>query len=572
MLFLLSLFPAMFAGSFTTEADELEAEGISETGTPGDDEINGTDGDDDLFGGLGADTMTGNGGDDLMQGQGGNDVMVGNDGDDLMQGRGADDTVQGFSGDDWVDGNDGNDFVRGGQGNDVAIGGAGEDAVFGRDGNDFVVGGSLTDGPLSNAQLDALRDGAELGDVIPDFGMGDAQFVDDGEADSVDGGGGNDVLLFGAGDTAAGGIGTDIFTVFGAAAGDDAGVAVIEDYNTSENDSISVFFDENVDLDAQAVTVTEDGADAIISVGGEELARVVGAAGELSAGDVSLTQPIELPIIGTQGDDEIEPGPGDDSVDAGDGQDTILGGAGDDTLNGDGDADIIQGQAGFDRISGNADDDLIQGRGGDDTVSGNQGFDWVDGNDGDDKVNGGLQGDTVIGGTGADLLSGGEGNDVVVGGEVLADPLTTEALAAIRDGEELDDATPDVAIGATITLTDDAAADTLDGGNGSDILLFGAGDTATGGQGTDSFGIIGTSTSDALAVITDYNAAEDTIFILDPSATGAFDIQVNTQGSDAQVLLNGKAIATVTGAAGTLTAADITISAALDTAVIDPNS
>lgn len=572
MLFLLSLFPALLIGAAVdNDADPDLA--VSFDGTDAPDNVKGSAADDDLLGGFGDDTLAGGPGNDLIEGQAGADVLIGNEGNDAIQGRGQDDTVQGFSGNDWVDGNDGDDLVRGGGDQDVVIGGAGSDFVQGRSGDDLLVGGALPGAPLDSAQLDGLRNGDSFEDIFtrPIF---DLPIEDDQAIDRLDGGTGDDLLLFGAGDLVAGGSGEDTFALIGSGSDLSIGESLVTDFD-ADDDNFVVFFDENATADAAEITVTDDGEDAFILVNGEVYTRVLGAAGELSADDITIAQPgdaPEDPIAGTDGADLIDAGRGDDSVDAGAGEDTVLGGSGDDILNGDGDADIIQGQGGFDRISGNAGDDLLQGRGGDDTLSGNQGDDWVDGNDGDDKVNGGLNSDVVIGGTGADLLSGGEGGDLVIGGEFLFDPLTTEALSALRDGATLEEATG-LAPSALISLDDDAAADTLDGGNGDDLLLFGAGDTATGGAGADDFGLLAGSLGNGLdpAMITDFAPDDDAIFImLDTAGTDdAPEVTVVDDGADALVSVGGEVLARVTGAAGMLTAAQINVVPDLAPSVID---
>ena len=578
MLFLLSMFPALFAGSLSTEADDVETDAVALTGTDGADSLVGGDGNDDLLGGLGADTFEGGAGNDLIQGQGGEDVLIGNEGNDAMQGRGQDDTVQGFSGDDWVDGNDGNDFVRGGFGNDVVIGGAGSDAIFGRADSDLLNSGEFPGAPLSNAQLDQLRNGVAIDEVLGGALSTGVDLEDDGAADTVDGGAGADFMFFGAGDTANGGGGSDAFAIFAEAAGSENGPAVLEEY-TASADSLIVYFKSTDVTDDVEITVTDDGDDAVISLDGEELGRVLGAAGELTADDIEIaqntTEPEVIEVPGTDGADTLQGGSGDESITGGAGDDDLQGGLGADTINGDAGADVIQGQGGFDVITGNADDDLMQGRGGDDTLSGNAGNDWVDGNDGDDKVNGGTQLDTVVGGLGADLMSGGEGSDVLVGGELLSDPLTTEQLSNIRAGETLEDATG-IALGSSIFLQDDGAADTLDGGNASDMLFFGAGDTATGGAGSDEFGIIANSAGNGLgaAVITDYVDGEDELFIVldDIDLAAAPAVTVVDDGTDAVISIGGEELARVTGGAGVVDASQITLTTGVETTVFDPNA
>ncbi|MBY5932318.1 calcium-binding protein [Tateyamaria omphalii] len=583
MLFLLSLFPALLTSGLVTDDDVDEQTSFAEDedgklliGTIGDDAITGGEGDDDIIGLLGNDTLDGGpGGNDVIQGLNGDDLLIGGEGNDAMQGRGDNDTVQGFSGDDWVDGNDGDDLVRGGGGSDVVIGGKGEDTVDGRSGDDVIVGGEFNADPLTTDELGILRDGGTINDIFTEETPPFAELRDDGAADQIFGGRGSDFMILGSGDVAAGGSEVDAFAVIADAADSELGPATISDFNSPDGESLALYFRADETVNEDAITVTDDGDDALVGYDGEVLARVTGAAGTLSAADIEILQPEDpstTPVIdGTENADTLAGTAADEIINGLGANDQIEGGAGNDTIAGGDGSDIVQGQAGFDVITGNADDDLLQGRGGDDTLSGNRGFDWVDGNDGDDKVNGGLQGDTVIGGNGADLLSGGEGNDVVVGGELLSDPLSTTALEAIQGGATLNDALTGVEIGETLDILDDNQADTLDGGNGSDLLVAGTSDSATGGAGDDTFAILGAKDQVGAATILDYTDGEDQIIIVDTDGSETPEITVEADGDEARVFLNGTEVAVVVGAASTLTAADVTVTSALATELFDAN-
>ncbi|MEO0764576.1 MAG: hypothetical protein AAFY75_01045 [Pseudomonadota bacterium] len=548
------------------------------TGGEGDDSITGAEGNDDLFGAGGDDTIEGGPGDDIAQGNAGSDLLIGNEGDDLMQGRGGDDTLQGFSGDDWVDGNDGDDVVRGGAGDDVVAGGAGADALDGRAGDDLLISGAAPGSPLSDEELAALRDGTDIEDIVT--GVGELELTDDGDADTLVGGTGDDIMVFGAGDSATGDAGADIFAIFAEGAGDDPAPAVVEDYAADE-DALALYFQSDVTLADAVVTVEDDGDDALISVDGDVVGRVVGAAGAVTLDDIELLQaeaevePVEQVGQTIEGDDTGEPLAGTvlpEAINGNGGDDDIEGGGGADTISGGEGNDVVQGQAGFDEINGDAGNDLIQGRGGSDSIDGGADDDWVDGNDNADTVDGGEGDDTVVGGLGADVLTGGDDDDVVVAGELLENPLSTTALSALRGGATLNDALSGVEISESLTPVDDGAADTLDGGSGSDLLLFGAGDTATGGAGVDAFGVI--SGGDAPAIITDFDSAEDEIFIVDP----AFDpnapapaVAVMDDGADALIMLEGTVIARAIGGAGKVLADDITVQGSVSTSTFEPN-
>ncbi|WP_208350712.1 Hint domain-containing protein [Pseudaestuariivita rosea] len=120
----------------------------------------------------------------------------------------------------------------------------------------------------------------------------------------------------------------------------------------------------------------------------------------------------------------------------------------------------------------------------DDVVDAGAGNDLVEAGLGDDSVLGGTGRDTLDGGSGDDTLLGGGGRDVLIGG-TGADSLLGENGLDSLDGGDGDDFLSGGA-GAD-TLTGGAGADTLDGGGGADVLNVGSGDSATGGNGDDTF-------------------------------------------------------------------------------------
>jgi hypothetical protein len=122
----------------------------------------------DLIGGNGGDTFTargdvrvrmfGNGGNDTFYGAPTRDVMLGGAGQDRMFGRNGNDHIDGGDGNDNLNGGNGNDALLGGNGTDQLNGGLGADALSGDTGEDVLVA------------------------------------IDDSTADTVDGGGGRDIL------------------------------------------------------------------------------------------------------------------------------------------------------------------------------------------------------------------------------------------------------------------------------------------------------------------------------------------------------------------------------------------
>jgi hypothetical protein len=103
----------------------------------------------DIIGGAGNDTFTGrgatrtrmigNGGGDRFYGGSGRDVMIGGNGHDRMYGRAGNDHIDGGFGNDYADGGAGDEIIQGGDGKDTLNGGAGADALSGDVGDDVLV-------------------------------------------------------------------------------------------------------------------------------------------------------------------------------------------------------------------------------------------------------------------------------------------------------------------------------------------------------------------------------------------------------------------------------------------------
>lgn len=211
---------------------------------------------------------------------------------------------------------------------------------------------------------------------------------------------------------------------------------------------------------------------------------------------------------------------------------------------------------GDDIVTGNTGQDFIEGQGGDDFVSGDYGFDTVLGNEGDD---------TVIGG--GDVVGGGIGDDLVFGGIIDGVPLNLEELTELRDGGYLEQ------INGGIEMRDNSVGNDLFGGNGDDDLILGSGDVADGNNGADTYHIMSEQNGDEAATINNYVPADDAITIIVDDIETDEEIFVDNQGDDAIIRLGDDVLARVSGAAGTISAADITlIDQGQVEALFDPNA
>jgi Ca2+-binding RTX toxin-like protein len=343
--------------------------------------ISGGAGDDVLFGTDGPDIMFGGAGDDILMSSRGNDTLVGGDGIDtadysgdespIVANLGAGTASGAFTGDDVLDGienlvgsafgdhitgGDDDNTIDAGAGADTLVGGsgAGNDLYIGGAGRDQVVYTSATAGIIVNLATGITN--GEAGGVGTDtlIGIEDvvaSNFGDivigDGNANHLQGAGGDDVLIGLAGDdTLDGGAGTDLAN-YGGATG-----TVIVNLSTGQasgGDGNDVLIGiENVQGSEFADWLTGDGnANDLSGGGGDDL--LVGNAGN----DV---------LIGGAGNDTLIGGFGSDSLSGGDGDDVLIGGADNDLLFGNGGNDVLYVGAGADAIfGGDGNDRFIMG-------------------------------------------------------------------------------------------------------------------------------------------------------------------------------------------------------------------
>ena len=221
-----------------------------------------------MFGGAGNDLLNGGAGADRMVGGLGNDTyVVDNAGDVLIEALGAGtDSVRttlasytmtsnienltytgagNFSGTgntqaNIITGGTGNDSLDGGLGNDILNGGAGNDTLFGGGGNDTLQGGSGSD----------FLNGAAGDDTVNGGAGNDTMMATDG----------NDVFQFAAG------FGNDLIINFDSNATGGQDLLDI----TAFNITAATF--------AANVTIVDDGADTLVSIGATDSIRLVGVA------------------------------------------------------------------------------------------------------------------------------------------------------------------------------------------------------------------------------------------------------------------------------------------------------
>ncbi len=251
----------------------IDAQGGDDTITTGDDAgfAFGGEGDDQItvgaapaavFGGEGNDTIIGayTAEDDeysgYLDGGIGNDSIEGGEGVDLIFGGQHDDTGEGPD----------DDTLSGGAGDDQISGGYGADVISGDDGDDTL---------------------NHLGHAMENSGAERSSFDwhIDNDSDTLDGGAGNDTLIFDRADVATGGSGADTFHLyFDHDTG--AGHADVTDFVPGE-DFIRITLDPDVDPDTVDLNVSasDDGQDGVVTINGEVVALLQGAP-DATAADV----------------------------------------------------------------------------------------------------------------------------------------------------------------------------------------------------------------------------------------------------------------------------------------------
>ncbi len=519
-----------------------------ERGDGGADTIDGGDGDDVIMGGEAGDTIVGGEGNDAIIGDGGQvEYEAGGQVIKLFrtttEGLGGDDTIRSGNGDDFVLAGFGADDVNAGEGGDLILGDnglivlsggrlltvettattlGGIDQIAAGNGNDTVLGGTAGD------IIDA-GDGDDL--VFGDFGkllfVGGALAratstnTDEGGADTITLGAGNDIALGGAdSDTITGGLGMDI--ILG-----DSGIVIRDaDGDVTSLDAVHTIApldggDDDIDSgDGNDAVFGGSGADNIVTGAGNDLAfgdhggleRLVDGAIDLS--QLPLTTAAALPFSFTSRDIGVDDGGAGDRITMGLGDDIAVGGQGGDWISGgDGQDDLIGGHTICEGADG---DDAIDAGAGDDVVAGDN-AEILRRNDTLDQRARTLLGDTLytidpqtgyftagyvanVDATWQDNPNGSQGRDIrLLDHSENADPSTwgDDLIAGGADADRLfgqrgkdtilgDGSIDFDALGGPIMVEAGAITDSddyIEGGGGSDTLIGGLGqDDLIGGS------------------------------------------------------------------------------------------
>jgi Ca2+-binding RTX toxin-like protein len=546
-------------------------------GGTGDDAVRGSSGDDLLVGGTdamnaidGRDELLGDGGADVLAGGNASMSRTAGAGTAIagrtvtllptpLSGSGLDDQLFGGYGADWAFGQSGDDSVRGGPDDDVVEGSAGDDTVQGDDGADLVVGGSST---ASGVTL------TRSGEGQPD---GNDTVIGDGGVDGLDG---SDVLACDNArldpEPASGGTTRDRWSRIRPT----VALTLFDLPSTSAPDGTTSGADTMTGGGGDDLLLGQSGNDTIDGDGGNDAAEgnagddvVRGDAGndELLGGswtagsyDTSVTYDT---VEGGTGNDVMlgdngtitpqvhllaGPAAGVDHLSGGDGSDYAYGESGDDTIDGNDGADSLEGDSGADTMTGGAGDDVL--------VGGGSALDGV--------ISATRVGNTLA--DSGDTMSGGSGDDVLAGDNARVDAtaLTRADGTALRTVRLFDvEVAGSTPRGAADTLNGDAGRDllfgqggndTISGGDDADVAEGNAGeDTITGDGGEDDLTGGGSATN---GIVISGSGAGDRLLsapsgLTDTSAAGLLDGDDSVSGGDAaDVLLGDNGRITRTGA------------------------
>ncbi|RLQ23593.1 LEPR-XLL domain-containing protein [Seongchinamella sediminis] len=495
----------------------------------------GTDGTDTIFAGSGDDIVIGDNGafyaggevstrtqdvdldrvTTFSDGGEGTDTLRGEDGDDILFGGGLADEIFGDA-----QGGNGNDIGVGDQGyltkdqlvavHSSVAGAFGNDTLYGRSGLDILIGGSGGDFAYGNAGADLLA-----GDNVA-IVLGGLGFVPTGanvtvlKVTSTDKDqGGNDTLYGNTGaDLAIGGFGSDV--IRGGSEDDillgDNGEVVLDGSAGAGN-----AFVLGTPVDSVATTDTSETTGDVDTIGGDAGNDIAlgGVAGDIIGGnagdDLLLGDGGE--VLFSEGDADLssldavrtnlsQPG-GADTISGHDGGDVIMGGRDGDTLYGDGaitgssdGADVVLGDNGELLLGEGPGERLLRGAPFQtlrttDTAASSGGADTIEGNAANDILMGGTAGDTINGNDGDDIALGDNGRlewgydfngDAFFDGESDVDGLSTLDIITT----ELPAAQP-------------GGRDTIQGDDGSDIVLGGTDADALWGDEADGAGTAGSN-------------------------------------------------------------------------------
>ncbi len=435
--------------------------------------------------------------------------------------------VAGTTGNDSLAGTANQDVMVGGDGNDTLAGSAGADWLFGGAGNDTLSYAASTAGVSVNLATNTASGGDAAGDVISGFenltgGSGDDNLTGNAGNNTIIGGAGIDSITGGAGaDTLDGGTGGTEFDTVNITTSNTSGVTV------NQATGVHVGSDVAGDVMTNFENVNFTDYDDVFT-NGEVAGSVIGQVFMGAGNDVfNGSNAFNEIVTGMAGNDTLYGNGGNDALNGGEGNDLLDGGAGNDTANyttswatGGGAAASTAFTFALDgserltatdtRAGANAGTDTLvnmervqftdatlgiaSGTGGNDSLAGTASRDIQVGAAGDDTLAGSASADWLLGGTGtdtADYSASSAGVTVNLGLATAQTGGTGDSLGDILIGIE----NVTGSLTAANTLTGNASANVLTGGNLADVINASTGDTVSAGGGDDQVFVAGAITS-----------------------------------------------------------------------------
>jgi len=446
------------------------------------------------------DTLYGGGDDDILQGDHG--VIAQTDGIRRIETTGSvirvETVVESEGGVDTIHGDGGNDVILGGQAGDIIDAGDGNDIVIGDHGFiDYVT----ADGDLADIDLIASTSTQTDGgsDTI-DSGAGNDIVLGGRFGDIIDAGNGDNLVIGDSG----------IITAAASGAPQLAGLPItlgrVETLQPDDGgaDGITSGLGNDIVLGGQDGDVIDTGGGNDIVLGDNGYIDYVVNDNDASDIDVVATREPNLggadSIGGGSGNDIIVGGTAGDSIDAGAGNDLVFGDHA--LLVGDVDGAALPlyspAQFTFTAIDTQLGDgggnDVIYGQAGDDIILGQQGNDTIYGGDDDDDI---IGGHNVAGGHDADdlvdgindRLDGGSGNDVIAGDNAViarrAAGVTDSPRIRVLTGDAIYGETPGVDDGVALVASGEQANPT--GAQSRFITLLDHSDTPAANTSGDDY-------------------------------------------------------------------------------------
>jgi Ca2+-binding RTX toxin-like protein len=508
---------------------------VNVTGSDGDNIIIGSNRNDSIDGGAGNDTLNGGAGNDTLDGGADNDSLIGGTGNDSYTVDSASDVVtealtagtdKVFSSIDYTltanvenleltssadidaTGNALANVLTGNSGVNVLTGGAGNDSYIVQNDADSVVenlnaGIELVQSSAANFTLGAnvekltLTGSADIngtgntlnnilagnsGNNTLSSDAGNDRLIGGAGNDTLNGDAGNDILIGGEGNDnldggagtnkMVGGLGDDTYTV-------DLATDVVTEALNAGTDTVLASLNYRLGANVENLELT----------GNDNLNGIGNALANVTTGNSGNNT-----LFGLAGSDQLDGGDGNDTLLGGLGQDTVTGGAGDDRITmlvtagnvdaidagDDNDTLVLRGvvpgnhvvvvdlSSSTDQvvsIGGTLDDTRAQinfenlnasGIGSSVNVIGSAGANSIIGSKGNDSIESGAGNDTLTGGAGGDTLDGGTGNDTLIGGT---------GNDNLQGGADDD-------LFLLASTAHFAAAEVVDGGDGTDTLRY----------------------------------------------------------------------------------------------------